>query len=135
MNRITILFAKMLGRDRRQTQRPVDVDRRHENPKEKRPTISQANERFLKSLGDFDETVARVKKNEGKTERVAVNDLQQVVLFPSLQQVCRFRGPDALKVRLCRNERHQDAANTALSICEERKCPLILEAIGVKVPA
>lgn len=126
MTGFRLFFSKLLNRDRRREDRPVDVERRQSA---RRLSISEAQERLLRSMNDFEETVVRAKKKPGSTER-AMNDTQQVVLFPSLQQVCRFRGPDALKVRLCRRERHQDAANSTLAICEESKCPIILEAIS-----
>jgi hypothetical protein len=127
MNRIVFLIARLFGRDRRHHDDPAHNARRRARD---HGGVRGSQDRVLQAVEDLERTV-RLRQDdiENGGHQRTTNDMQQVVIFHTLQDACRFRGPDALKVRLCRHERHQDAANTALAICEEGKCPIILEAI------
>ena len=106
--------------DRRREQRRVELERRKQ-PK----TGWRESARSLDSA--IDRLQSELKRFNGN-RRVVANDIQQVVLFKTFGAICQYRN-DALKMRLCRNPRHEDAANTALTKCEEEKCPLLLEAL------
>ena len=106
--------------DRRQQQLPVQTDRR------KPPKVGwKESARTLDAA--IDRLQEQVKRMNG-AKRVVANDIQQVVLFKTFGAICQYRN-DALKMRICRNPKHEDAANTALPKCEEEKCPLLLEAL------
>ena len=106
--------------DRRREQRRVELERR------KPPKTG-----WKESARSLDNAIDRLQdqlKRMNGYKRVVANDIQQVVLFKTFGSICNFRN-DALKMRLCRNPRHEDSANTALPKCEEEKCPLLLEAL------
>lgn len=119
------LIRRLLGYKERRTQDlPVSDDRR------KRKTIKEADQSLDNALDRLDQTMRMKRADFIREERVvAVNDSQQTVIFSTFREICRFRGSEALKVTLCRHRRHEDAANSALAVCEEGKCPLILEAL------
>ena len=125
MGKIRALFSWL--NDRRKEHLPVQVDRRKPRItgwKESSKTLDAAIDRLQSEL-----------KRHNSYERVEVaNDIQQVVVFRTFAAICKYRN-DALQIRLCRNPRHQDAANTALAICTEEKCPMMLEAISGGVAA
>lgn len=123
---LKILFARLFGRERRHENTPVAFDRRNQP---RRMKSSDAQERLDNAVQDLEQTV-RLRTEDFLEPKKVANDSQQVVLWGPFQEICRFRGSDALKIRLCRHSRHQDAANTELAICEENKCPILLEAIG-----
>ena len=125
-------MAKLLERlmfwrgreDRRTKAIPVANDRRR-----KKMSIKEVDQKLGDAMDNLERTI-RMKRDDFFNERVAVaNDIQTVVVFKTFAEICRFRGSDSLTLRICRNERHQDAANSALAICNEEKCPLILEAL------
>ena len=107
--------------DRRQQHLPVQSERR----RERRPGWKEST-RVLNAA--IDGLQDQIKRMNGTKRWIVANDIQQVVLFKTFGSICKYRN-DALKVRLCRNKRHEDAANTALPKCEEEKCPLLLEAL------
>ena len=116
MGSIKFLFRKVRLLERRKQDKPVDVDRR--KPK----NVRESDDHFRDMLERLNEATKPLK-------REIANDIQQVVVFKTFSEICRFRSSDALKVRLCRNPRHEEAANTALAKCDEDRCPLLLEAI------
>lgn len=124
MGRIAFFFARLIGKDRRHENLPVNSERR---TPVRRHSAKEAQKRRDAAFEDLDKTVRM--RREDLYERAVANDLQQVVLWGPFRDDCKLRGSDALKVRLCRHPRHEDAANSALAICEEQKCPILLEAI------
>lgn len=123
MTRLTVFFSKLIGKDRRTHDEPVAVERR----RDWHGGIKGTQKRVERAVEDLDRTV-RLRQDDierCQQQSDGANDGQQVVIFSTLQEVCRFRGSDALRVRLCRNANHGDAANTELAICDERNCPIL----------
>ena len=118
----------MLGRirsilkDRRTHDEPVAVDRRA------KATRKEVQKRYDDAIDELEHTVRMRREDFFRDEKMVANDSQQVVVFRTFSSICRWRN-DALKVRLCRNPRHEDAANTGFAKCSEDKCPLLLEAL------
>jgi len=116
MGSLKFLFKDVRLFERRKREVPVPADRRR--PK----NVKEADEHFREALQKLNEATKPLK-------REVANDIQTVVVFKTFSEICRFRGSDALSVRLCRNSRHQDAANSALAKCDEERCPLLIEAL------
>ena len=112
--KLAFLFRPLF--ERRKNHEPVLEERRNRNRKD-------IDRRLKEAISEF-ETVVGVHKDDPK--RVVANDRQQTVIFSTFREVCRAKGPELGRLTLCRHRSHPDAANSALSICDEDKCPILV---------
>lgn len=113
--------------NRRREKRPVDKDRR--GPPGTGGRHRQAEERLLNAIDDLEKTVSIKRDDMKRLALEAVNDRQQVVIFSTFREICRFSGPDLGPIRLCKHAEHPEAANSQITICEEGSCPVLSLAI------
>lgn len=117
------LISRLVRRffaDRRVASVPVPVNRRG-NAKRKVKS-REVDELLSASIDRFSQTVVRHRDDIQK--KCAANDMQQVVIFSTLPDVCQFHGPHLMDKRLCRHPSRREA----MAYCEEDRCPVIRQA-------
>ncbi len=114
---------KAIWHERRQRYEPVKQERRR-----RKLSVKEVDKQLAEAMSRLEKTVVLSRDDFFNGEKKVANDMQTVVVFGPFSDICKFKN-DALKIRLCRNPRHEDAANSALARCSEEKCPLLLEAI------
>lgn len=114
LDRMRVLFG-----NRRKRDDPRDDDRRGGGGMRR---FKEAAEKERDAQDELNRTV-RMRRDD-LLKKFGSNDHQQVVIFSTFQEICRFNLPMG-DVRICRHPKHKDAANSDLAICDEKNCPLI----------
>ena len=111
-----------IWRERRQSQLPVSVDRRH-----RRKSLREVDKELAERISDLEKTISM--RRDDIFKRVVANDIQQVVIFQTFADTCTFKLRQG-EFRMCKHPDHE-AANTGVAKCHEELCPLILAAVKV----
>lgn len=109
--------------ERRKVNLPVAEDRRKNHRWRHEKAAAEAKD----ALSKFEETVRM--KREDFFKREAINDKQTTVIFSTYREICYWKGPEIGGMKICRHKGHPDAANHAVCICDEDKCPTLALAM------
>ena len=117
MESIRVLVARIFGAERRKQQEPIHNERR----KQPRRTMKQADDRLRESLEEFSRTIIGSRNRNGDGSKFdSANDVQQVVIFRTLSEICHYRNGLLSGKRLCRHPTRGEMA-----FCDERSCPIV----------